>query len=161
MDDNFSTIINVAKWGRSVYINIQKFVQFQLTVNIVALMVNFVSASFTGTYNFLTARSHYSLLVSRCYTPRDNSTANFRERSTDHRATIVGELDHGHSGRSGASDGAPQRCDDAEATGRPRRQLHHKGYVEEHRRPEYLPADRTRRSPLQWEGPVAVKRRST
>ncbi|KAF7032990.1 hypothetical protein CFC21_044118 [Triticum aestivum] len=48
MDDNFSTIINVAKWGRSVYINIQKFVQFQLTVNVVALMVNFVSASFTG-----------------------------------------------------------------------------------------------------------------
>ncbi|XP_062208740.1 calcium-transporting ATPase 1, plasma membrane-type isoform X5 [Phragmites australis] len=48
MDDNFSTIINVTKWGRSVYINIQKFVQFQLTVNVVALMVNFVSASFTG-----------------------------------------------------------------------------------------------------------------
>uniref|UniRef100_A0A0E0JTF8 Calcium-transporting ATPase n=1 Tax=Oryza punctata TaxID=4537 RepID=A0A0E0JTF8_ORYPU len=48
MDDNFSTIINVAKWGRSVYINIQKFVQFQLTVNVVALMVNFISASFTG-----------------------------------------------------------------------------------------------------------------
>jgi P-type Ca2+ transporter type 2C len=40
MDDNFSTIINVAKWGCFVYINIQKFVQFQLTVNIVALMVN-------------------------------------------------------------------------------------------------------------------------
>lgn len=50
MDDNFSTIINVAKWGRSVYINIQKFVQFQLTVNVVALMVNFVSASFTGVH---------------------------------------------------------------------------------------------------------------
>lgn len=50
MDDNFSTIINVAKWGRSVYINIQKFVQFQLTVNVVALMVNFVSASFTGAH---------------------------------------------------------------------------------------------------------------
>uniref|UniRef100_A0ACD5XFI1 Uncharacterized protein n=1 Tax=Avena sativa TaxID=4498 RepID=A0ACD5XFI1_AVESA len=48
MDDNFSTIINVAKWGRSVYINIQKFVQFQLTVNVVALMVNFVSATVTG-----------------------------------------------------------------------------------------------------------------
>lgn len=52
MDDNFSTIINVAKWGRSVYINIQKFVQFQLTVNVVALMVNFVSASFTGKQNY-------------------------------------------------------------------------------------------------------------
>ncbi|KAJ8748800.1 hypothetical protein K2173_011356 [Erythroxylum novogranatense] len=48
MDDNFSTIVNVAKWGRSVYINIQKFVQFQLTVNVVALMLNFISACITG-----------------------------------------------------------------------------------------------------------------
>ncbi|KAK1293390.1 putative calcium-transporting ATPase 4, plasma membrane-type [Acorus calamus] len=48
MDDNFTTIMNVAKWGRSVYLNIQKFVQFQLTVNVVALMLNFVSACFTG-----------------------------------------------------------------------------------------------------------------
>ncbi|CAA7388467.1 unnamed protein product [Spirodela intermedia] len=49
MDDNFTTIINVAKWGRAVYRNIQKFVQFQLTVNIVALILNFVSACVTGT----------------------------------------------------------------------------------------------------------------
>ncbi|XP_028761457.1 putative calcium-transporting ATPase 11, plasma membrane-type [Neltuma alba] len=48
MDDNFSTIVNVARWGRAVYINIQKFVQFQLTVNVVALVINFVSACFTG-----------------------------------------------------------------------------------------------------------------
>uniref|UniRef100_A0A7N0ZWJ4 Calcium-transporting ATPase n=1 Tax=Kalanchoe fedtschenkoi TaxID=63787 RepID=A0A7N0ZWJ4_KALFE len=48
MDDNFSTIVTVAKWGRSVYINIQKFVQFQLTVNVVALVVNFSSACMTG-----------------------------------------------------------------------------------------------------------------
>ncbi|XP_020252745.1 calcium-transporting ATPase 1, plasma membrane-type-like [Asparagus officinalis] len=48
LDDNFSTIVTVAKWGRSVYINIQKFVQFQLTVNVVALGVNFSSACFTG-----------------------------------------------------------------------------------------------------------------
>jgi magnesium-transporting ATPase (P-type) len=48
MDDNFRTIVNVAKWGRAVYINIQKFVQFQLTVNVVALVINFVSACFTG-----------------------------------------------------------------------------------------------------------------
>jgi len=49
MDDNFSTIVNVARWGRAVYLNIQKFVQFQLTVNIVALVVNFVSACIVGT----------------------------------------------------------------------------------------------------------------
>ncbi|XP_015963828.1 calcium-transporting ATPase 2, plasma membrane-type [Arachis duranensis] len=48
LDDNFSTIVTVAKWGRSVYINIQKFVQFQLTVNVVALIVNFTSACVTG-----------------------------------------------------------------------------------------------------------------
>ncbi|KAL2478339.1 Calcium-transporting ATPase 4 [Forsythia ovata] len=48
MDDNFKTIVNVAKWGRSVYINIQKFVQFQLTVNVVALITNVVSACISG-----------------------------------------------------------------------------------------------------------------
>ncbi|KAI4327354.1 hypothetical protein L6164_019826 [Bauhinia variegata] len=48
LDDNFSTIVTVGKWGRSVYINIQKFVQFQLTVNVVALLVNFTSACTTG-----------------------------------------------------------------------------------------------------------------
>ncbi|CAM8969725.1 unnamed protein product [Rhodiola kirilowii] len=48
MDDNFTTIVNVARWGRSVYINIQKFVQFQLTVNVVALMINFISACISG-----------------------------------------------------------------------------------------------------------------
>ena len=48
LDDNFKTIVNVAKWGRAVYINIQKFVQFQLTVNVVALMINFVSACISG-----------------------------------------------------------------------------------------------------------------
>ncbi|KAF1872568.1 hypothetical protein Lal_00016870 [Lupinus albus] len=48
LDDNFSTIVTVCKWGRSVYINIQKFVQFQLTVNVVALLVNFSSACMTG-----------------------------------------------------------------------------------------------------------------
>ncbi|CAM0152785.1 unnamed protein product [Urochloa decumbens] len=55
LDDNFSTIVTVAKWGRSVYINIQKFVQFQLTVNVVALLVNFSSACFTGMNAPLTA----------------------------------------------------------------------------------------------------------
>ncbi|XP_042514298.1 putative calcium-transporting ATPase 11, plasma membrane-type [Macadamia integrifolia] len=48
MDDNFKTIVNVARWGRAVYINIQKFVQFQLTVNVVALMLNFGSACISG-----------------------------------------------------------------------------------------------------------------
>lgn len=37
MDDNFASIVKTVMWGRSVYDNIRKFVQFQLTVNVVAL----------------------------------------------------------------------------------------------------------------------------
>lgn len=59
LDDNFSTIVTVAKWGRSVYVNIQKFVQFQLTVNIVALMVNFTSACLTGIHFFILQQITY------------------------------------------------------------------------------------------------------
>eukprot|EP00850_Spirogloea_muscicola_P005399 SM000024S07861 [mRNA] locus=s24:999933:1009593:+ [translate_table: standard] len=42
LDDNFASI--VVRWGRAVYVNIQKFLQFQLTVNLVALVINFVAA---------------------------------------------------------------------------------------------------------------------
>jgi len=38
-DDNFASIVKTVMWGRSVYDNIRKFVQFQLTVNVVALIV--------------------------------------------------------------------------------------------------------------------------
>ncbi|XP_074306718.1 calcium-transporting ATPase 4, plasma membrane-type-like isoform X2 [Silene latifolia] len=48
LDDNFATIVSIAKWGRAVYVNIQRFVQFQLTINIVALMINLVSACIAG-----------------------------------------------------------------------------------------------------------------
>lgn len=48
LDDRFQTIVTQAKWGRAVYTNIQKFVQFQLTVNLVALVINFTSACITG-----------------------------------------------------------------------------------------------------------------
>ncbi|KAH7523726.1 hypothetical protein FEM48_Zijuj06G0042300 [Ziziphus jujuba var. spinosa] len=62
LDDNFSTIVTVAKWGRSVYINIQKFVQFQLTVNVVALVVNFSSACLTGKQLHCLLTLHVKLL---------------------------------------------------------------------------------------------------
>ncbi|MBE6050924.1 MAG: calcium-translocating P-type ATPase, PMCA-type [Clostridium sp.] len=42
-DDNFATIINGIKWGRGVYENFQRFIQFQLTVNIIAFLVAIVS----------------------------------------------------------------------------------------------------------------------
>lgn len=63
MDDNFSTIVTVAKWGRSVYVNIQKFVQFQLTVNVVALIVNFSSACLTGMWSLILSSSFLIYLL--------------------------------------------------------------------------------------------------
>jgi Ca2+-transporting ATPase len=44
LDDRFSSIVRAIKWGRSVYDNIRKFLQFQLTVNVVALCLVFIGA---------------------------------------------------------------------------------------------------------------------
>ena len=44
MDDNFSSIVKSVLWGRSVFSNIRKFLQFQITVNITAVLITFVSA---------------------------------------------------------------------------------------------------------------------
>lgn len=42
-DDNFATIIDGIKWGRGVYENFQRFIQFQLTVNIIAFLIAIIS----------------------------------------------------------------------------------------------------------------------
>lgn len=44
VDDDFTTIVRAIRWGRSVFENIRKFLQFQLTVNLVALAVAFTAA---------------------------------------------------------------------------------------------------------------------
>jgi Ca2+ transporting ATPase len=44
LDDNFASIVTAAKWGRNVYASIQKFLQFQLTVNISAVVTALVGA---------------------------------------------------------------------------------------------------------------------
>ncbi len=45
IDDNFASIVIAAKWGRNVYASIQKFLQFQLTVNIAAVVTALVGAT--------------------------------------------------------------------------------------------------------------------
>ncbi|KAF2177607.1 calcium-translocating P-type ATPase [Zopfia rhizophila CBS 207.26] len=44
MDDNFASILTALMWGRAVNDAVQKFLQFQITVNITAMVVAFVSA---------------------------------------------------------------------------------------------------------------------
>jgi len=44
LDDNFNSIVTAVKWGRNIYDSIRKFLQFQLTVNMVALFMVFVGS---------------------------------------------------------------------------------------------------------------------
>ncbi|KAF9937729.1 hypothetical protein BGZ67_000941 [Mortierella alpina] len=44
MDDNFSSIVKAILWGRSVNDAVKKFLQFQLTVNVTAVILTFVTA---------------------------------------------------------------------------------------------------------------------
>lgn len=44
LDDKFGSIVRAIMWGRAVYDNIRKFLQFQLTVNVVALLLVFIGA---------------------------------------------------------------------------------------------------------------------
>ncbi|XP_042518142.1 putative calcium-transporting ATPase 13, plasma membrane-type [Macadamia integrifolia] len=48
LDDNFASVATVLMWGRCVYNNIQKFIQFQLTVNVAALVINLVASISAG-----------------------------------------------------------------------------------------------------------------
>ncbi|BFZ57610.1 plasma membrane calcium [Savitreella phatthalungensis] len=56
MDDNFSSIIKAMAWGRAVNNAVKKFLQFQITVNITAVLLTFISAvSGTDETSVLTA----------------------------------------------------------------------------------------------------------
>jgi len=47
MDDNFASIITALMWGRAVNDAVQKFLQFQITVNITAVVLTFVTAVYS------------------------------------------------------------------------------------------------------------------
>ncbi len=44
IDDSFASIARAVMWGRSVYLNIQRFVLFQLTINVAALLIVLLGA---------------------------------------------------------------------------------------------------------------------
>ena len=43
--DNFVSIVSAVKWGRNIFDSVRKFLQFQLTVNVVAVLITFTSAA--------------------------------------------------------------------------------------------------------------------
>ncbi len=46
LDDSFSSITTAVMWGRSLYLNIQRFILFQLTINVAALIIVFLGSIF-------------------------------------------------------------------------------------------------------------------
>lgn len=46
LDDSFSSIATAVMWGRSLYQNIQRFMLFQLTINVTALLIVFLGSVF-------------------------------------------------------------------------------------------------------------------
>lgn len=46
LDDSFSSIKTAVLWGRSVYRNIQRFILFQLTINVVAMLIVLIGSIF-------------------------------------------------------------------------------------------------------------------
>nr|GMD45750.1 putative calcium-transporting ATPase 13, plasma membrane-type [Ipomoea batatas] len=48
LDDNFVSVATALMWGKCFYNNIRKSIQFQLTVKLVDLVINFVAAVSTG-----------------------------------------------------------------------------------------------------------------
>ncbi|GBU06976.1 hypothetical protein AwDysgo_03070 [Bacteroidales bacterium] len=46
LDDSFNSIATAVMWGRSLYQNIQRFILFQLTINVAALLLVFLGSIF-------------------------------------------------------------------------------------------------------------------
>ena len=55
LDDSFSTIIKAVQWGRGIYENFKRFIQFQLTVNVSSVVVVICSilAGFSAPFSAL------------------------------------------------------------------------------------------------------------
>lgn len=90
-DDNFSSIVKAVMWGRNVYDSIAKFLQFQLTVNIVAVIVAFVGACSVQDSPLRVSTSMLCLVVL------------FFNTLLSGRANVMGKFDYGHIGFFGFS----------------------------------------------------------
>jgi len=56
LDDNFTSIVKAVMWGRNIFDGVRKFLQFQLSVNLVAVLSTFISSAFdSSSHSTLTA----------------------------------------------------------------------------------------------------------
>jgi magnesium-transporting ATPase (P-type) len=52
LDDNFNSVFKATLWGRNILDNIRKFIQFQMTINVVCLVITFLGGATLGTPPF-------------------------------------------------------------------------------------------------------------
>lgn len=52
LDDNFNSVFKATLWGRNILDNIRKFIQFQMTVNVVCVIITFLGGATLGTPPF-------------------------------------------------------------------------------------------------------------
>ena len=86
MDDNFFTVIAAIRWGRNIQDNVRKFIQFQMTMNIVILTITFISVCVMGMPPFAVIHLLWMNLVmdilaaiSICTEPFDQSPSREKE----------------------------------------------------------------------------------
>jgi Ca2+-transporting ATPase len=63
LNDKFHTVVTAMRLGRCVYSNFQNFIQFNLTINAAALVVNLVSTATTGNTSLTTVHLLWANLV--------------------------------------------------------------------------------------------------
>lgn len=52
LDDNFNSVFRATQWGRNILDNIRKFIQFQMTLNIVTVIMVLLSGATLGASPF-------------------------------------------------------------------------------------------------------------
>jgi Ca2+ transporting ATPase len=101
VDDNFNSIVKAVLWGRNIYDSIRKFLQFQLTINVVAVLCTFVGSAFLekeilkpiqmlwinlimdslASVALSTENPHEKLLLRKPYTRNDNIVSKLMKKN--------------------------------------------------------------------------------
>ena len=92
-DDNFSSIVKAMMWGRNVHDSIAKFLQFQLTVNVVAALVCVICAAAISV-RFIGYLIFYNIISLKMF--YFNNFFIFKERTFKSRSNVVGKFNYGY-----------------------------------------------------------------
>lgn len=155
-------------WGRNVYDSISKFLQFQLTVNVVAVIVAFTGACITQVREaVLTALWQYYLkhfiqtILKKKNKKKKQCRVHIKSKNTmsfglfagfppESCADVMGEPDHGYFCISGLGDRTSYRVITEEEAIRSQQAPHLKHHDKKHPWSRCLPARHHLHSPFCW-----------